>query len=508
MDTLLGPSAALADYVIAVHNHGIRGAQIGEDLKHLQVPCWEWPAIQPVSVPGTTYCWHDAHPIDVGVVPVFMPVSHDDTRDYFWVYGMFCSFACAIKFAHVKSVIPTQYTMMLLRLMASKMYFAWTEAQQKMNVAAPARESLRAFGNTGRSGMSIEDFRRSTSTTNFRKPPFLSCDNVNFRIGTQERVDTYEHILLYKEFGENASYMVISTFRAIGTELHEGISASAAASVCWHDTYPLDPNNAIVGIPMSHDFDKKSYSVYGIFCSIECAAGYLLEHRDWNVDEQMVLLHRMAHEVFHIPENIIVHPAPPAWDLTRFGGDLDIYEFRETYCSVGTISHHELALRRDQLEHMHHYLVAWKTVSVEYSTMDLPTRYVSLRNIGITNAQRQSVAIENFSNGPPIDEMFQQYMNIRETDEVPEKYAASMASVDEILAKRKVSTGTSKRAAKSSNSTSTRKTSHVTSATVAPKRKPATSTKKDIAPVTRESSKTPPPPKVNSSLLKYMRKRK
>ena len=69
---------------------------------------------------------------------------------------------------------------------------------------------------------------------------------------------------------------------------------------------------------------------YGYFCCPECAAGYLCnEHLDASIIwERYALLNNVYKNIFEYEENI--KPAPnPFFVLTKYGGNLEIEEFRQ-----------------------------------------------------------------------------------------------------------------------------------------------------------------------------------
>lgn len=98
--------------------------------------------------------------------------------------------------------------------------------------------------------------------------------------------------------------------------------------LCWHCAHHFD--NMPIMIPKSvwhtPDVDKYEYICYGNFCSVSCAKTYLLDRNDFSVGHSLMLLARVARDVYRINDDICC--APPRVLLTAFGGNLTIDEFR------------------------------------------------------------------------------------------------------------------------------------------------------------------------------------
>jgi len=96
-------------------------------------------------------------------------------------------------------------------------------------------------------------------------------------------------------------------------------------SACFWCSYEFD-NNPIY-IPKH--FIKDSYSVYGCFCSPECAVAHLMEE---NIDsstkfERYYLMNHIYSKIYNYTKNI--KPAPnPYYMLNKFYGNLTIQEYR------------------------------------------------------------------------------------------------------------------------------------------------------------------------------------
>ena len=96
---------------------------------------------------------------------------------------------------------------------------------------------------------------------------------------------------------------------------------------CWHDGHKF----TTVPIPLvqHHDIERNIYQVYGVFCSVNCAKAYIIEHESHITNVRMLMFNHMIHEVFH--KCIPCTPAPPRVRLQKFGGDLNITEFRKAF---------------------------------------------------------------------------------------------------------------------------------------------------------------------------------
>jgi hypothetical protein len=96
---------------------------------------------------------------------------------------------------------------------------------------------------------------------------------------------------------------------------------------CCHgfDTYP-------VPIPRRYDDRQDKYYTFGIFCSVNCAKAYILEHDSAISTTRMLYFVTMCRNVFGIHHP--VKPAPPRIRLQRFLGSLTIEEFRRNFTSV------------------------------------------------------------------------------------------------------------------------------------------------------------------------------
>lgn len=94
---------------------------------------------------------------------------------------------------------------------------------------------------------------------------------------------------------------------------------------CWHCTESFDTQP--VPLPVEYNPLTKIYVGHGVFCSLSCVKGYILNNTTYNTPSALVLLRQMAVEVFGVTSTIWT--APPFCILTKFGGTLSIKEFRK-----------------------------------------------------------------------------------------------------------------------------------------------------------------------------------
>jgi hypothetical protein len=97
---------------------------------------------------------------------------------------------------------------------------------------------------------------------------------------------------------------------------------------CWWCCHPFD--NTPCSIP--YEYKNDNYSVYGVFCSPECAASYNFSDTLGISDmwERYSLLNMLYRKVYD-NKTYKIKLAPPRQTLKIFGGHLDINEFRENF---------------------------------------------------------------------------------------------------------------------------------------------------------------------------------
>ena len=100
-------------------------------------------------------------------------------------------------------------------------------------------------------------------------------------------------------------------------------------SACWWCTYDFE--TLPVCAPSSYDDRSKTFKVFGVFCSFQCAKSYVVADNKSYVDASLITLlnKRLTGKMSRI------NCAPPRIALQRFGGDFTIEEFREKSQIVG-----------------------------------------------------------------------------------------------------------------------------------------------------------------------------
>ena len=93
---------------------------------------------------------------------------------------------------------------------------------------------------------------------------------------------------------------------------------------CWHCCHKFDTPP----VPIARDYDTKerSFIVFGNFCSLRCAKGYLVDSPTFESSQQLNMFSKMAREIYGQTE---VSVAPPRIALQMFGGPYTIEAFRD-----------------------------------------------------------------------------------------------------------------------------------------------------------------------------------
>ena len=81
-------------------------------------------------------------------------------------------------------------------------------------------------------------------------------------------------------------------------------------------------------VPIRYVKNQQTWEVVGVFCSWPCAKTWQMTRPAYNSPIQRMWLLEMARKKFGYAHRTI-HPAPDAWVLKKFGGDLTVEEFRE-----------------------------------------------------------------------------------------------------------------------------------------------------------------------------------
>jgi hypothetical protein len=96
---------------------------------------------------------------------------------------------------------------------------------------------------------------------------------------------------------------------------------------CWH----CGESFTSVPIPIvdTHNTEDNIYRTFGIFCSVNCAKAYLIEHDPYITNERMLMFNHMLQNVFQV--SCQSKPAPPRIRLKKYGGDLTLTQFRNHF---------------------------------------------------------------------------------------------------------------------------------------------------------------------------------
>lgn len=102
---------------------------------------------------------------------------------------------------------------------------------------------------------------------------------------------------------------------------------------CWHCCHPF--STTPISVPRIFS-TSRTYEVYGVFCSLNCAKKFVLDRGGYDQTQVLMQLNEICVSVFGLPANEVysAKPAPPRFFLTMFGGHLTIEEFRahSLYC--------------------------------------------------------------------------------------------------------------------------------------------------------------------------------
>jgi len=93
---------------------------------------------------------------------------------------------------------------------------------------------------------------------------------------------------------------------------------------CWWCTYNFD--TAPVFLP--DHYKNNTYFVFGNFCGFSCMLAYNENLDDYRKSVRSVLIKQMYKDVFQ-NENMLIKPAGPRELLRKFGGPLDISQYRD-----------------------------------------------------------------------------------------------------------------------------------------------------------------------------------
>jgi hypothetical protein len=168
----------------------------------------------------------------------------------------------------------------------------------------------------------------NSSDVSFVKNSYLDVSNENINNNKLYNDETFNN---YDDDDEETTFNKDSETKEIWKKLKQLEhnlhinNISDKKSACFWCTYEFD--NPPVYIPKH--MIKKSYQVYGCFCSPECSTAYLMEE---NIDsstkfERYHLINHIYSQIYDYKKNI--KPAPnPYYMLEKYYGNLNIQEYR------------------------------------------------------------------------------------------------------------------------------------------------------------------------------------
>ena len=111
-------------------------------------------------------------------------------------------------------------------------------------------------------------------------------------------------------------------------DLDEDTNRPKPTSVCFWCCHEIDTIS--VGLPIRHDVVHNTFTLFGTFCSLNCASAFNFSHhqcseRVWEINSWVHLLAR------NIGLSTPIRPAPSRYMLKLFGGPMTITEFRKAH---------------------------------------------------------------------------------------------------------------------------------------------------------------------------------
>ena len=104
--------------------------------------------------------------------------------------------------------------------------------------------------------------------------------------------------------------------------------------VCWHDCHRFDTVPIPIPKVSRHTNNNQNmiYTIFGVFCSCNCAVAYILERNTYDQQQMLLLFKQMVIDVFHLDTRDVFtfEPAPPRIFLDLFGGHLTLAQFRKS----------------------------------------------------------------------------------------------------------------------------------------------------------------------------------
>ena len=111
-------------------------------------------------------------------------------------------------------------------------------------------------------------------------------------------------------------------------EINKKYTESNISDVCWNCCYNF--NNIIVGLPIR--YNNNTFYTIGDFCSLECATRYAFEKYDDKIYEIIPIINMYNNIKFN--KTTKINLAPNKLILKKFGGNVDIEEYRKNFNNI------------------------------------------------------------------------------------------------------------------------------------------------------------------------------
>lgn len=162
---------------------------------------------------------------------------------------------------------------------------------------------------------------------------FRATRNVPVNIGTAQEVKIEEVVCSSSKFSMS-SRKITTALRLFSQTIYLDphrleVWPTSTSICCWHDTEPFSTTPLSIPKSQLHGDDEMVYVVYGVFCSVECAARWIItNHRD--AAQILLRFNRLLVEVYKMdPVSVFeMKLAPDAISLTKFGGPYTLEAFR------------------------------------------------------------------------------------------------------------------------------------------------------------------------------------
>ena len=119
-----------------------------------------------------------------------------------------------------------------------------------------------------------------------------------------------------------------------GARAEDATWPESTSIVCWHDCHRFDTVPIPIPKVSRHTNNNQNtvYTIFGVFCSCNCAVAYILERNTYDQQLMLLLFKQMVIDVFHLNTRDVFtfEPAPPRIFLDLFGGHLSITQFQES----------------------------------------------------------------------------------------------------------------------------------------------------------------------------------